>query len=213
MLEDKKKCNACNKIKTLKSFHRNKCNADGHTKRCKLCRNKAYRDKHNGKQRKKRTYDHGFRCPTCDTVKPTIDFGLNASRPNGHDGQCKLCRKAYDKSRKFTPATRYKNYTQHARQKNRSFDLTLEDFDQITNQICIYCGTFEPGKNHTGIDRINSKIGYTLSNCVPCCWQCNFMKSDKDILEFANKIISLAEHLKKNLHTFPFTIKPTCDDQ
>ena len=148
---------------------------------------------------------NSFRCPTCDTIKPATDFGSNISRSNGHDGQCKLCRKAYDKTRKFTPATRYKNYAQHARKKNRAFELTLKDFDRITSQLCIYCGTFELGKNHTGIDRIDSSKGYIFSNCVPCCWSCNYMKSNKNISEFASSIITLAEHLKKNWSSLPFT--------
>lgn len=31
---------------------------------------------------------------------------------------------------------------------------------------------------YQGIDRVNSKIGYTLGNVVPCCKKCNTVKSD-----------------------------------
>lgn len=39
-----------------------------------------------------------------------------------------------------------------------------------------------------GIDRINSDIGYTDGNCVPCCKHCNFAKNSLTQMEFKSWI-------------------------
>ena len=39
-----------------------------------------------------------------------------------------------------------------------------------------------------GIDRLNSIIGYTIENCVPCCEKCNLMKSNYSENEFLDHI-------------------------
>jgi hypothetical protein len=37
---------------------------------------------------------------------------------------------------------------------------------------------------YNGIDRVDSNIGYTLENCVPCCEAVNRMKMDLSKEEF-----------------------------
>lgn len=39
-----------------------------------------------------------------------------------------------------------------------------------------------------GIDRKDSSKGYTIDNCVPCCTECNTMKSDLPLDVFYNRI-------------------------
>jgi 5-methylcytosine-specific restriction endonuclease McrA len=42
-----------------------------------------------------------------------------------------------------------------------------------------------------GIDRIDSNKGYTMDNCVSCCWTCNRMKGNmtqQNFLEHISKI-------------------------
>ena len=46
------------------------------------------------------------------------------------------------------------------------------DFDNLSKNDCFYCG--KPGPN--GIDRVDNNKGYELSNCVPCCKHCNYVK-------------------------------------
>jgi hypothetical protein len=41
---------------------------------------------------------------------------------------------------------------------------------------CTYCG-YAPGATKGGIDRVDSKGGYTPDNVAPCCWPCNLMKN------------------------------------
>jgi hypothetical protein len=94
---------------------------------------------------------------------------------------------------------RYKKYEREAKERNLNFDLSIEQFDEITQQPCFYCGDFGKERNgvkYNGVDRINSLDGYNISNCVPCCETCNRMKMNHDLMDFL-------EHVKKIVnHTF-----------
>ncbi len=74
--------------------------------------------------------------------------------------------------------------------RNLCMKLTKEDFHYIKTLDCRYCGYFG-GTGACGIDRIDSKLDYTLDNCVPCCKTCNYLKKDLTFEEFkshTNKI-------------------------
>ncbi len=99
------------------------------------------------------------------------------------------------------------------------FKLTKYQHRQIIIQNCHYCNA-EPAyfntsikvdKTHkkyipieteraaiyaNGVDRVNSKIGYTLDNCVPCCYDCNMAKAERSKEEFiihCRKIVAFWE--------------------
>lgn len=61
--------------------------------------------------------------------------------------------------------------------------LTLEEFEELCGTECSYCGGNLPATG-SGIDRINSSIGYIKSNCRACCGTCNRAKSDMTEAEF-----------------------------
>jgi hypothetical protein len=52
-----------------------------------------------------------------------------------------------------------------------------------------------------GLDRIDSSIGHVLENVVPCCFDCNIMKSNRTVDEFL-------AHIKK-ISSFQNTSKLT----
>lgn len=79
----------------------------------------------------------------------------------------------------------------HARDKNREFNLTHDEFKEIVHSDCYYCGSkpqpqlqlqkYSKNSEHqplNGVDRIDSLKGYSIDNCVPCCSLCNQMKSN-----------------------------------
>lgn len=74
--------------------------------------------------------------------------------------------------------------------KRAALELTREDVKDIIFKNCAYCG-IEPNQTHLyynlkfhGIDRVDSSIGYTKENCVPCCKACNRAKSDRSYEDF-----------------------------
>lgn len=76
-------------------------------------------------------------------------------------------------------ATRFRHGELSAMRKGRVWAFTFSQWKALViGQSCHYCS----GKlSDTGyaLDRKDPKVGYTVDNCVPCCGECNFLKSDK----------------------------------
>lgn len=99
---------------------------------------------------------------------------------------------------------KYKEYKDGAIKRHFDFDLSKEHFFYLIEQDCYYCG--EPPKikisqyadktsmqplKFNGIDRLNSSKGYTKSNSVSCCSDCNYgkhKKSEEDFLKWIEKV-------------------------
>lgn len=97
--------------------------------------------------------------------------------------------------------TIFSGYRSNANSRNVAFELTKETFRNIVSKNCFYCGQepiesqFSKGRNrtnikfiHNGVDRLDSKVGYTMENCVPCCSMCNLMKNKFSLEDFINKV-------------------------
>ena len=96
---------------------------------------------------------------------------------------------------------RFKEYIYSAEKRKKEWNLSFDDFVNISTQKCFYCGA-EPeiqyrqqtgcnemlGDKFNGIDRINSDLGYSIDNCVPCCSICNMMKTNYTKEYFLNHI-------------------------
>lgn len=138
-------------------------------------------------------------CSKCQATKSTNQFYKNRSRKTGYSSYCKSCdnslpRKQYpngvgasptkyiksENRRKYSRAMlrRFYNYPNQCkrRKKKIDFNLTLEQFANLTSQPCHYCGQLSPGKDYVGIDRVDNNQDYVVNNCVPCCSVCNMMK-------------------------------------
>lgn len=96
------------------------------------------------------------------------------------------------------------SYKYQAKLRGIEFKLSKKLFRKLITQNCCYCDSKPtPTKKSkkskgvficNGIDRIDSTIGYTKENCVPCCKRCNWMKSDmnvSDFIEHCNKITTV----------------------
>lgn len=104
------------------------------------------------------------------------------------------------------------SYMHSALKRNIFWDLTPEQFSELIKQNCTYCngaprtytkksrkGKGRPLKiTANGIDRIDSKIGYTLSNVVPCCTTCNRMKMALPVSEFLEQCHKISTWLQQS---------------
>ena len=88
---------------------------------------------------------------------------------------------------------RYDFYKNNAKRRNLDFDLSIEQFDIITQQECIYCGGYSGKYNN------NSFSGYVEGNIVPCCDVCNKMKGVLTVSQWLNHIQSILDHYKKEI--------------
>lgn len=80
------------------------------------------------------------------------------------------------------------------KKRGLSFQLNVEEFQKLCSSTCFYCGSepatkMDVGKGvKNGIDRVDPNIGYELTNCVTCCWNCNRMKSNMSHDDFITHI-------------------------
>lgn len=101
----------------------------------------------------------------------------------------------------------YRGYKSSATKRNYEFDLSLDEFRELTTKNCYYCRT-EPlrtfevrvGRSKdkgtrfllvNGIDRVDNSLGYLKENCVSCCETCNLAKrtlTEQEFLVWIQKV-------------------------
>ena len=70
------------------------------------------------------------------------------------------------------------------------WDLSFDEFMELWQEPCVYC---DAEIKTIGIDRIDSKLGYTNDNICSCCKWCNTIKLDhtvEELKEQCKKILS-----------------------
>ena len=78
-----------------------------------------------------------------------------------------------------------KKMVKGAERRGIPWELSYDSWDSLVQSDCHYCGIeptnkFKYGKQvlgYSGLDRIDSGLGYTFGNVVPCCRFCNVLKS------------------------------------
>lgn len=98
-------------------------------------------------------------------------------------------------------------YKREALGRNLEFNLSKDEFINLTSSNCNYCGSPPMGRiypkqndptsfyDYNGVDRVDSSIGYELTNVVTCCKICNRMKSDMSVDDFL-------QHLNLIVHNY-----------
>jgi 5-methylcytosine-specific restriction endonuclease McrA len=113
----------------------------------------------------------------------------------------------------------YRVYRNTASKHGRRWEISFTEFLALTARDCTYCGV-PPAQvatpyvtrrgevrnsanptwasavvfTYNGIDRVDSSVGYVLSNCVPCCRVCNVAKSDMSSDAFEGWIDRIARN-------------------
>lgn len=84
-----------------------------------------------------------------------------------------------------TKTGRLFSYIRSAKARGIEWNLTPEQFEELWQHHCYYCGD----KITTiGIDRKDNSKGYEVENILPCCHVCNIMKRSMTVEEFKNHI-------------------------
>ena len=100
---------------------------------------------------------------------------------------------------------KYRCYEKACLDRCLDFRLTYDEFVNIVNNECYYCG-YVNSDFVNGIDRKNSSVGYILDNCVSCCKMCNYMKGSLSIDVF----IKRAEHVLSYQNRINGNMYPEC---
>lgn len=134
------------------------------------------------------------KCPNCDnTVTQTKHTLAKVS-------QCRACWKAgvYKGGNRHAVAkVRHNLVTNQAKKRGLDMTLTNDELTELWAGNCHYCGvkpsnvmraTTKQGAEevfvYSGLDRLDSTVGYESDNVVSCCKVCNRAKSDLTMAEF-----------------------------
>lgn len=131
---------------------------------------------------------------------------------------CGLDNVGFTKEQRRTFNSRLNSYKNGAKNRNLDWELSYEDFFNLTQANCTFCG-LKPKKinyfanapslkkespnrnwdkytiNFNGVDRLDNSKGYTLENSVSCCIYCNRAKSDLSLDEFKERIKKIYNYL------------------
>ena len=107
-----------------------------------------------------------------------------------------------NENKKNSKNLQYNVYSRNATLKNLDFTIKYDDYLNIVEHNCYYCGTLQE-KGFNGIDRKDQTKGYILQNCVSCCKLCNYMKgstSDDVFIKRAEHILTFQNKITGNLY-------------
>jgi hypothetical protein len=83
-----------------------------------------------------------------------------------------------------------------ANKRNIDFEISKNDYLATISEPCYICGKKNNDKHTNGIDRFDSKFGYTIDNIRSCCGTCNYMKKDYEYDTFIDKCKQIYEYNK-----------------
>lgn len=145
----------------------------------------------------------------CECGKENIVTGTDLR--SGHTGSCGCGKQTWKSLPEGQGAfnSAYSGYVRSAKRRNIDFNITKNQFKEITQNICYYCGK-EPtspirqerhnGKfPFNGIDRLDSSKGYEIGNVVACCFNCNQAKMKMTESEFYLWIDRVYNHSKRRI--------------
>ena len=150
----------------------------------------------------------------CQCDCGSVTFVNSCNLKNGNTSSCGCYRKQRmrelrlaDRDRTYgtaSPKKVFSVYRSHAKRKRREFSVTFEEFMEISQKSCHYCGKFpcSIGKTesnngdfrYNGMDRIDSLKGYFLENIVTCCEMCNRAKLASTYAEFKEWVVRIHSH-------------------
>jgi hypothetical protein len=142
-------------------------------------------------------------CNKCKESKSQHEFSKSKTRKYGRCPTCKDCVKNYNqrpdrkvatyeynqipeiKSRRKKEQLKY-NQSKHGRYKHIQFRAQYRGIDfaisesfhaELLMHPCAYCGG-SLNLTGSGMGRMDSSKGYIMGNVIPCCKDCNTVKSD-----------------------------------
>lgn len=163
---------------------------------------------------------HLWKC-RCDCGNEKIVVGDNLS--SGKSNSCGCLKKEFlsKKGNQFglysdRRLAIYRVQYSHIKRRHSKFSgeiFSFEEFVKKSESPCYYCGLewskeIQDRRNETikdglfsdvvvkcnGIDRIDSEVGYTSKNTVPCCKYCNTAKNTMTQQEFKRWIVRVYEN-------------------
>lgn len=140
-----------------------------------------------------------FKCISCTEV-----IKVQKGSFETHSGKCRRCCQLGE------PYLFIYNELKNHRNRKVSFNLSFDEFlEIIKNNSCHYCEKELIYNTHSKVwnksnsrahqlDRKDNSKGYEKDNVVPCCWNCNRMKSDIYSYEEFKLLSPILKEIHKN---------------
>ena len=175
-----KTCTKCKKEKELTKFYKDKGKKDGLKSWCKECHledSRKREPKYNETRKKYRI----------ENQEEYVEKKKKYYKENKE--------KILELNRQWRQAFkgRLLSYKRGAEKRGIKWLLTEGEFKSFWKKSCSYCGD---DIETVGIDRVDSQKPYEISNCKPCCTDCNKMKLDLSEDEFLKLIKKIHNNLK-----------------
>lgn len=173
-------CLQCEKRKVITEFVKDNRRPSGYSRECKECkrvRSKKNNDKNHSPDWKPPEL---HKCISCNEMLKPHYFQKHCQRSTGLKEHCK-----------------YHTTFQNCIKKNREMRLCRNQFFQLLDAPCYYCG----GTENIGVDRVMNGIGYTTENCVSACWSCNKLKCGLDGPEFLKIVERISNYQAKKFRS------------
>ncbi len=144
--------------------------------------------------------EHGHTLWECKCSCGTVHVVSGQSLRNGATKSCGCL--LHDKKPKLETPVNYllSRYKISAEKRGLCFSLTRQEFVELIQSSCFYCGDWPNQRIHkkkhkdfryTGVDRRDNTIGYIKTNVVPCCNICNMMKRDLNESVFTEQVMKI----------------------
>jgi hypothetical protein len=152
-------------------------------------------------------------CTKCKGLQFPEFFFKDKRKKNGLSSICKSCQNKanniYLNSEKGKRALqrhfsstkrRYQQFLLQAKTRRIIVEISIKEYEELISKPCYYCeGKMKAEtKFGSGIDRLNSKIGYIENNLVACCKVCNFIKGDYLTPEETKVAVNAVLEYRKN---------------
>lgn len=132
-------------------------------------------------------------CDQREGLIPIAEFPVWSS--GRRDGWCRACRNKDRKRRLREPHGRFMAAKLAAKRRGIAWKLSEKEYVALAFSPCIYCGE-STGEVGVGLDRTNSKHGYTKENVVPCCCGCNRVRGE-DYIPYETMLNEVAPIIRR----------------
>lgn len=105
-----------------------------------------------------------------------------------------------------TPLGQFKQHLNSCKKRNTTNALSFDEFHRKRGP-CFYCSG-DPPETGAGLDRIDNSKGYTFDNVIPCCTNCNYLRSDLLTVQETKAVVSLLMRLRRTRKKSPWKIDP-----
>lgn len=103
-----------------------------------------------------------------------------------------------NKHRDYRRRRRFDKLRRSAAKRGVEATLSFEDYYALMDgATCFYCTRPVTLMTGSALDRIDSSLGYTLSNVVPCCSDCNSIKMANLTAMETREVIKTLRRIRK----------------